>query len=1261
MTSNLTRTLRAAFLCTTLLAAGSIYFSNFHTAAQKQDAVMGLLRLPAPPPPNPQVSKRARRYGDPFFNKKAPPRDDAPIDDVLDYWSQQQRAIRNPRYTPEMSAKTLERIEREVEDDPSKLPRVLGSLPETDKAAEFVKRIYDREGTSGVFDKDERKEIKEWLIYHSSFFSDELYRRAQRTKDSEEYVTNQEDLLQLARHDFSRAQPLIDRILADSNNRASQVVAKWALYRHALDSGSTSDIERYRNELKKLVEDKALAGPMRDLAMDALVVEKDWPGRDEWYMSLLGDETLTEIPGYTGLTTLINLSPDDKYVAKMLELLKTDNPTVRAAVIRNLGLQLDSKNIEILRALVPWLADPKWAKDVGDTRSSLLRALSSVELPESVPGLIAMLDEKTKQPNYALSNVVANRPASNTRWASNANYGGPPIVEEIEVYRYRPQAIVALAKQADPQAAPALRRVLYEVDGYQRMAAVAALLRCKGFSIPEQLDALESAVKKGAEQERAMQAAVAAANAANTLANAAVKLATNSYSGVYGPNGPMYSREPLTAADINTLLGAVVIQDSEPSDEFAMAVVDRIETLDKRDPELARALRNVVLRWQNSAVDLLLLRDARRDMADIETLLRLLGSRKHLRDKVPEAVSALRTGTPSAVGLAACLLEDIPDYDAILDGDNVTTKQALLACARLIRAPLSVPKVAELAKKGDKQTAEAASLYLESEDSPEARAVVLALHPGEVKILGATTAFFPDGYSGMAGGYLWTLFYSDDPDGPEGYGGPWLGGQDHDLASVGKKLQDEIKKDETLLGVYSFDRNYIRIYKDKAVYSWDEDDSRYRERPLKKDEFDELRSYLDLHRADSLPPFLECPREYCPANELLMIGRGGGRRVYTAGEPAPFFVGLNKYFANLKLGGGVIKYQLSRELPGLELVLTDENLHAETVWKNGADLRVAVSEVQVREKVKEEIERAAEEAEETGLDETEEDEDAPYRYLSPGDRVRYKLATKREFEGYTWRRVEAGRDAGEVAQPAGVEFIPADDDTSIKPTQEQWKARYGTTDLRAGEDGLYKVTRGRASKFKAGKFGTPLVTPNGRWAIAYKFPDAEDEDGGLVRINVASGRTFPVKVEEYMMWAPIANIPGNRVLLELLNDDEHEYTDEADDTVEDDADSGQLMLLDPDTGALSEPKGEFRPLAQQRFRPLQPTAKPGEFWAAIYDTEGNATDVGVYSTVSSSFKNILRVPKIRFNSMSMWVDEPAAKVYFVYRGHLLSLPLKSGK
>jgi hypothetical protein len=36
---------------------------------------------------------------------------------------------------------------------------------------------------------------------------------------------------------------------------------------------------------------------------------------------------------------------------------------------------------------------------------------------------------------------------------------------------------------------------------------------------------------------------------------------------------------------------------------------------------------------------------------------------------------------------------------------------------------------------------------------------------------------------------------------------------------------------------------------------------------------------------------------------------------------------------------------------------------------------------------------------------------------------------------------------------------------------------------------------------------------------------------------------------------------------------------------------------------------------------------------------------------------VLTIPRIFFDSMDMWADAAENKIYFVYSGHLLSLPL----
>src|SRR5207244_8274750 len=68
---------------------------------------------------------------------------------------------------------------------------------------------------------------------------------------------------------------------------------------------------------------------------------------------------------------------------------------------------------------------------------------------------------------------------------------------EMNVYPYRSQAMLALAKQKDTQAVPALRRILLEVNGYEQGLVIADLLAFRGFLVAGQVDALEKGAYRG--------------------------------------------------------------------------------------------------------------------------------------------------------------------------------------------------------------------------------------------------------------------------------------------------------------------------------------------------------------------------------------------------------------------------------------------------------------------------------------------------------------------------------------------------------------------------------------------------------------------------------------------------------------------------------------------------------------------------------------------------------------------------------------------
>ena len=106
-------------------------------------------------------------------------------------------------------------------------------------------------------------------------------------------------------------------------------------------------------------------------------------------------------------------------------------------------------------------------------------------------------------------------------------------------------------------------------------------------------------------------------------------------------------------------------------------------------------------------------------------------------------------------------------------------------------------------------------------------------------------------------------------------------------------------------------------------------------------------------------------------------------------------------------------------------------------------------------------------------------------------------------------------------------------------------------------------------------------------------------------------------------------------------------------------DKPEYYLLDPATGGTQLTEGDFEPLRQEGRRLLQATGRANEFWAALPDRTKDQTQLGRYDLKSFSFQPILLLPKIVFDSMSMWVDEAAGKVYLVYEGQLLCLPLPS--
>jgi hypothetical protein len=376
-----------------------------------------------------------------------------------------------------------------------------------------------------------------------------------------------------------------------------------------------------------------------------------------------------------------------------------------------------------------------------------------------------------------------------------------------------------------------------------------------------------------------------------------------------------------------------------------------------------------------------------------------------------------------------------------------------------------------------------------------------------------------------------------------------------------------------------------------------------------------------------------------------MLGRQGGRRVFNLGNPKPkFFAGLETIFTEMRQPPAKLHYWLEKNIAGLEILFEDENLQAEAVWKSGDDFRVLINNQSRRKQIDEELERQAE----TDLEANQEGDEPDYEKIEEQRRNRRE---QRLYENYSWYKYAGSGLAGTIQQPNGIEYLPKLDQATIRADQRQWKSRTAAFEIRTDGEGLYKVTGGRATKIRDGYFDKPLVTPNGRWAIVTGYGE---EGRQLIRINLVTNKQFIVNFEEHPLVETVAFVPSlNRILLFGGGYNEREYESEVEENITER--EGEFFLLDAETGAIQKAKGEVRPLAQQTFRPLQSNGKADEFWAAIPDTGKNETQIGVYNAKTLQFKSLVKIPQITFNSMQMWID--AGKIYFVYEGHLLGLPM----
>jgi hypothetical protein len=650
-------------------------------------AINELLKLDPPPPKS--IGEKNSENADASSKEEAkPPADDAPIKELIAYWSQNHDAN-----APKLSDKFRQRLLEACEDRPELTPLLIDSLPETADTHDRLYKLLQEDVDDNVYLQDF---LRRWLQDNSRYFRDDLITAARGEIANE--ISSGESLRSLARLDWEAAKPIVEA-LASAGKAQMAPVALSLLYERAQAAGDSAQAEKYRALLQAIVADRRSPQDARRTALLSLV-GADWKGQEDWVVSLFADPTLGGLKEGAGgskdkseeksekaeIEENIDVAPDilssllsaypERWFPVISNLVGHNQRTVHQSAVRCLAGYLDHESVneklkkEIAQRLEPWLTDPNWAD--ANNRSDFLLSLVDVQAPELLPGLLWVLEYDGDQDNRAT-------------------------------------AAAALAKYRDQRAGPALRRALEKEESEDRREKiVTALAECGGLTDEEMAAAIEAYAKMVVTEEGADQI-----NQAETDK----------------------SEKPLP---LQVSVGRI-LSESKPiqaTEGLAVRLIERAKSLRGSQPAVARQILRSIERVPLPVVEINLVERIGAGWADVDALTLALENRDSLQKSAGDELYSLIKQGGYAAGVAAAILNDERVHREALRVSDAKAHLALIAGASYLRDKLPVELVARLLNSPNRSLSKAAERYLEIEDSAEARKSVLARHRGEAYIIG---------------------------------------------------------------------------------------------------------------------------------------------------------------------------------------------------------------------------------------------------------------------------------------------------------------------------------------------------------------------------------------------------------------------------------------------------------------------------------------------------------------------------------------------
>src|SRR5262245_31553805 len=1117
----------------------------------------------APESPDENVSG-----GNASEDEDKPPADDAPIKELVAYWTEH---TANGELAPKLSDRVRQRLLEGCEDQPELFASLTDCLPKNEDTHD---RIYKLLNEDPEADEPWMLGMRDWLMRNSSYFRDDLIKAAGADDDDADGGIN--NLRDLAGLDWNAAKPILER-LASAGKAVLTPVALTLLYKHAMQEGDSARAESYRALLKAIVENRQAIWTARLEALGRLM-DSEWSGQDEWFISLFADPTISGFheevedsaeskdgstarregaKGAIGMDDgaiddlrlkfqpcilhLIVLSLSDRWLPVVSALVGHNHRTVHKAAVRCLVRFLADKSVaektkkESAQKLIPLLTEPNWGAN--EDRAEFIRSLIGLNMPEMAPGLIWVLDYDEDPDNRAV-------------------------------------AAEALTKYRDPRAIPALRRALEKEKGEQnREKIITALAGCGGLSDDEMAVAVE----------------------------AYARMVVNKAGGEK-IEGARYSHGPDNSLPLKVSIGRILNNSEtiQATEGLAVRLLERAKALRATEPAVAREILRVIEVAPLIPVEVYLVERIGEGLADVDSVALALEYRDALARSAGDELNGLIKRGGYAAGVAAAILNDDREWKAALESGDAKTQLALLASARYLRDKLPVEFAARLLNSPNRALAKAAESYLEIEDGPEARKLVLERHPGEMRILGDLTA----------------IGYEDSDNGP--------------IRSWEDALRKEMRGRNGLEAIYAvarivseadFTGVIIRVRGGKAEMSVYQIEGRRNVRSLTESEFEELKSLTSRQEIEDLGPesyFGEDNRGYLKY-EYLRLTKESGRRIAlddlrrAPKNPTPHEELSGLFYRLSRSGEFAARYNIEDKIPGVEVVFADKRQSVLKVCAENGEIRALIEE-----------------------------KSAEYRQGAVKDAPE-------------WREFSSGKPGEVRDEPSACRALDMPSSavkyaTVIRPNPFGLPAQPGgaTFDYRSGEGGgVWKAEPGTEPvKIVSGSYSPTVITPDYKWLVAIKgVIEKEIVSQQLIRRNLQSGEEFVVSSPQNAYSHRLEYVAAHGKVLALIFD----YVKGAPDI--------EGYLLDPETGTTQPVKGEFRPLVNTVSRAPQSAGAPNLFWAAIYYGAKRMTRFGRYDSKNFVFTPLLEFPELELSGDDIWVDAAGGKIWFAYKGHLLRLPL----